>query len=214
MAAISTASPLYRQAFLHYLRTGTPIALSLKAAAEHPTPYYIWRTQGDDKVRPEHAANAGMIFAWDNPPSTGHPGEAVNCRCWAEDYYWIPNTGTVEPPLDPAYPELLFFPLSRFVSILRFILRPILDRQKITLTEEQAKNLARFDAKLPKNAGPIEVRIGKNGERIFSADVPANNIPGSYARYEKTVDSAGNTISYTKTTYAPDGSVVHTKTKY
>lgn len=25
-------------------------------------------------------------FSWDNPPSTGHPGEDYNCRCWAEPH--------------------------------------------------------------------------------------------------------------------------------
>ena len=50
------------------------------------TARYIWRTRGDGKVRPEHAANDGKIFAWDEPPSTGHPGQEFGCRCWAEPY--------------------------------------------------------------------------------------------------------------------------------
>lgn len=79
--------PLYRQAFNLYLRKGIPIHLSLKAAEENrPTTHYIWRTAGDDKVRPSHAANNGKIFAWDNPPETGHPGAAQHCRCVAEGY--------------------------------------------------------------------------------------------------------------------------------
>ncbi|MFW0777116.1 MAG: phage minor head protein [Rickettsiales bacterium] len=45
---------------------------------------YIWRTAGDDKVRPSHAANDGKIFEWDNPPPTGNPGDAPGCRCIAE----------------------------------------------------------------------------------------------------------------------------------
>ncbi len=77
----------YRKAFIQYLRKGTAIDISLKAAAnEHATTHYIWRTQGDDKVRASHAANNGKIFAWDNPPETGHPGEDYNCRCTAEPY--------------------------------------------------------------------------------------------------------------------------------
>lgn len=52
----------------------------------HVTTHYIWRTQGDGKVRPEHAANNGKIFAWNDAPSTGHPGEDFHCRCWAEPY--------------------------------------------------------------------------------------------------------------------------------
>lgn len=45
--------------------------------------HYIWRTQDDDRVRPPHAANDDKVFSWDKPPTTGHPGEDYNCRCWA-----------------------------------------------------------------------------------------------------------------------------------
>ena len=77
----------YRKAFNLYLRRGSPIELSLKAALqEHPTTHYIWRTRGDNKVRAAHAANNGRIFSWDNPPITGHPGEDYGCRCWAQPY--------------------------------------------------------------------------------------------------------------------------------
>ncbi len=47
---------------------------------------YVWRTAGDHKVRPEHAANNGRVFSWDAPPPTGHPGDGFNCRCRAEPY--------------------------------------------------------------------------------------------------------------------------------
>jgi hypothetical protein len=57
-------------------------AAEIKAANNHV--FYIWRTHGDDKVRPSHAANDGRIFALYNPPATGNPGEDFNCRCWAE----------------------------------------------------------------------------------------------------------------------------------
>ena len=45
--------------------------------------------RGDGKVRPSHAANDGRVFAWDDPPPTGHPGEDYGCR-WAEPY--VPDT--------------------------------------------------------------------------------------------------------------------------
>jgi len=51
---------------------------------DHISTHYIWRTRHDDKVRPEHAANDGKVFAWDSPPPTGNPGEAFGCRCWGE----------------------------------------------------------------------------------------------------------------------------------
>ncbi|BDP42912.1 hypothetical protein DAETH_28810 [Deinococcus aetherius] len=45
--------------------------------------HYVWRTASDSRVRPEHKARNGKVFAWDRPPSDGHPGEPFNCRCVA-----------------------------------------------------------------------------------------------------------------------------------
>lgn len=45
---------------------------------------YIWRTSGDERVRPSHEALEGRRFRWDEPPDEGHPGEPINCRCVAE----------------------------------------------------------------------------------------------------------------------------------
>ncbi|MGV0818619.1 minor capsid protein [Martelella sp. AMO21009] len=78
-------SRAYRLAFEQYLRYGTAIRLEGKAE-EHSTTHYIWRTQEDDRVRPSHRANNGNIYAFNNPPATGNPGEAYGCRCWAEPY--------------------------------------------------------------------------------------------------------------------------------
>jgi len=160
-------------------------------------------------VRPEHEANDGKIFVWNDPPPTGHPGDEIGCRCWAEPY----GGAIDDPPLEPVYPELLFLPLFRFGRLLGAMLRGFSDINAGTLTENQARNLGRFDQKLPKGAGEIQILKGEGGQRIFRADVPARNIPGSYARYEKIVDKAGNTVSYTKTTFAPDGNIVHMKIK-
>lgn len=44
---------------------------------------YTWITVGDDRVRPEHAERHGVIYAWDDPPEDGHPGEPYMCRCEA-----------------------------------------------------------------------------------------------------------------------------------
>ena len=56
----------YRAASARYLRTGAPIHLSLKQA--RPTPRYVWRTRGDEKVRVSHRRNGGRIFEGANPP--------------------------------------------------------------------------------------------------------------------------------------------------
>lgn len=47
---------------------------------------YIWRTSLDERVRPLHAQREGKIFSWDDPPSDGAPGQAINCRCVAQAY--------------------------------------------------------------------------------------------------------------------------------
>lgn len=45
---------------------------------------YVWRTVRDNRVREEHEALDGDSISWDSPPADGHPGEAVNCRCYAD----------------------------------------------------------------------------------------------------------------------------------
>lgn len=45
---------------------------------------YIWRSQDDAKVRDSHAEYDDQVFRWDQPPAGGHPGQAHNCRCYAE----------------------------------------------------------------------------------------------------------------------------------
>ncbi|MEM9717039.1 MAG: glycosyl hydrolase 108 family protein [Pseudomonadota bacterium] len=78
----------YRSAFFLYLRKGLSIEQSVRASVHkkqtQSTTHYIWRARDDDKVRSSHSANNGKVFAWNNPPETGHPGEDFNCRCWAE----------------------------------------------------------------------------------------------------------------------------------
>lgn len=72
---------------------------------------YIWRSQDDAKVRDNHAAYDDRAFRWDDPPTSGHPGEAHNCRCYAEPVLpgvqsnvvladFAPTAGDV-PALDP-----------------------------------------------------------------------------------------------------------------
>ena len=74
----------YREAFVQYLRKGTPIRFETKNTK--PTTHYIWRTRRDGKVRSSHAEREGQIFSWDDPPQGGHPGEDYGCRCTAEPY--------------------------------------------------------------------------------------------------------------------------------
>jgi len=45
---------------------------------------YKWRGALDERERDEHVAREGQEIPWDEPPWDGHPGEPINCRCWAE----------------------------------------------------------------------------------------------------------------------------------
>jgi len=44
---------------------------------------YIWQTMRDDRVRRLHQERQGKVFRWSDPPSDGHPGYPINCRCHA-----------------------------------------------------------------------------------------------------------------------------------
>jgi SPP1 gp7 family putative phage head morphogenesis protein len=58
---------------------------------------YFWRTMEDDRVRKEHEELDGQEFEWDDPPEEGHPGEPIECRCFAE-----PNFETMQDDLGGA----------------------------------------------------------------------------------------------------------------
>lgn len=44
---------------------------------------FIWRSQDDARVRPEHQGFDDHQFFWKTPPEDGPPGEAYGCRCSA-----------------------------------------------------------------------------------------------------------------------------------
>lgn len=81
------------------------------------------------------------------------------------------------------------------------------------LSAEQAANYARYTRKLPSGAGDTTIERLPDGSVRFSTDVPGR-VPGSYARYIKTVDSSGNTVAYVKDTYDPAGKLVSSKDKF
>ncbi len=64
---------------------------------------YRRRTVGDENVRPEHARLEGQEFDWDNTPKEGHPGEAPNCRCWAEAFEYDRVEKANPKPVDHAF---------------------------------------------------------------------------------------------------------------
>jgi SPP1 gp7 family putative phage head morphogenesis protein len=45
---------------------------------------YTWRGAMDERERDEHVAREGQVYSWDDPPDDGHPGQPIQCRCYAE----------------------------------------------------------------------------------------------------------------------------------
>jgi RHS repeat-associated protein len=81
----------------------------------------------------------------------------------------------------------------------------------VSLTAKQASNLARFEKSLP--AGNTGTAVDALGDGVvFTSTVPGN-VPGSQAVYQKTVDAAGDTSSFLKTTIDAKGNVIHIKDK-
>lgn len=63
---------------------GNAAAYAMQESQQHAgVKHYVWYSAGDNRVRPEHQARDGKQFSWDNPPSDGHPGQAIQCRCVA-----------------------------------------------------------------------------------------------------------------------------------
>ena len=44
---------------------------------------YLWVGAMDERERQSHKDNEAESFSWNDPPSTGHPGEEIQCRCFA-----------------------------------------------------------------------------------------------------------------------------------
>ena len=82
-----------------------------------------------------------------------------------------------------------------------------------SLNDAQGANYARYVSKLPSGAGRTSITELSNGSVRFSSNVPGR-VPGSFANYAKTVDAAGDTTGYVKTTYGPDGEVISVKNKF
>ena len=61
---------------------------------------YIWRTVQDEAVRDTHAELDGTRQSWDSPPSVGHPGEDIQCRCVPD-----PVVGNVIPGASRQVPQ-------------------------------------------------------------------------------------------------------------
>lgn len=59
------------------------------AAKEMGVTHYRWKTCRDRRVRDIHRARNNRVYAWAEPPSDGHPGQPIRCRCLAAP--WPPD---------------------------------------------------------------------------------------------------------------------------
>jgi len=79
------------------------------------------------------------------------------------------------------------------------------------LSPAQLANLSRHVKRMPAGLQTVITR-GADGTIHLITKVPGR-VPGSFAEYDKVVDVTGKTIDVIKTTYAPNGSIVHIKHK-
>jgi hypothetical protein len=77
----------------------------------------------------------------------------------------------------------------------------------------QTANIDRFLKKIPANARDDVQLTNLPNEGVAAQASSAGRVPGSKAVYEKQIDVTGKTIQYTKTTYGPDGGIIHVKDK-
>jgi hypothetical protein len=74
-------------------------------------------------------------------------------------------------------------------------------------------NYSRFISKIPANSKASSTfQLLDDGNYLFQASSPGK-VPGSSALYQKWVNPQGETFKMLKTTYAPDGSIIHIKPK-
>ena len=65
---------------------------------------YRWSTVKDSRVRQTHQDLEGMEFLWERPPSEGHPGEPIQCRCTALAIIRPGRSRAPKPPPEPKPP--------------------------------------------------------------------------------------------------------------
>ncbi|MEM7616895.1 MAG: phage minor head protein, partial [Pseudomonadota bacterium] len=147
--------------------------------------HYIWHTQADELVRNSHAPNHGQVFAWDNPPPTGHPGEDYNCRCTPIPFS-PPALGIDDPPIEPSFiiEKLIIGGIiakvaNKAATAIGAAVAKIKKKKNPKeisvndLNKLEQENLKRFNKKLPKNAKETKITRLPNSNTVFEADVPA-----------------------------------------
>lgn len=143
---------------------------------------YIWRSQGDDRVRAAHRENNGQVFAWSSPPPGGHPGQDWNCRCVAEpviDPQEIPEGAVCDILTGDRLSEV--FPgadRDRLTQVAREI-----DLQIVTARLNSPERLAHFFAQ-------VLQEVGQRMRLVESLDYPAERLGRSFSYFRRNPDEA------------------------
>jgi RHS repeat-associated protein len=90
---------------------------------------------------------------------------------------------------------------------------PAVKAEATVLEGAVESNFNRFVSKVPANSkASASYELLEDGNYLFQATSPGK-VPGSSALYQKWVNPQGETFKMLKTTFAPDGSIIHVKPK-
>jgi len=196
---------------------------------------YIWRTVGDERVRPSHALNDGKIFTWGDGED---PGEAFGCRCSGE-----PILEDAGQPIIQANPLGWTAAIAAAIARRAAILRRAGTRRAERAAEDAAKpkptpakpaeaprsptkpkpdiskrpnNVPKYWEKKPSDKGEgtkyVDPKNRGNEIRIQKGD-PNSKYPnqrGDYVRWKKDgqwLDKNGKPISGPEARKSPDGHI-------
>lgn len=165
---------------------------------------YIRRSQDDARVRAAYAENDDRVFAWDNPPAGGHPGEAWNCRCTAEpiiDPQNIPKGAVCDilmgDRLSDVFPDA---PSDRLGAIARE-----LDLRIVSGSLDSRERLIHFFAQMRMEAGRnarLEENLNYNPRGLRSTLSHFRDNPDDAERYGRTDEHPADRVSIANLAYA------------
>jgi RHS repeat-associated protein len=147
-----------------------------------------------------------------NPPSYN---EAQGGDHYETFYYDGPKVIGGSPPLIGGPAKILGSLMRlRGISNLRIFRLGGAKGVTTSLQGTVKSNYGRFVSKIPTNAkSSASFKQLKGGNYLFEA-TSSGKAPGSKAVYQKWVNPQGETYKMIKTTYAPDGSIIHIKPKF
>jgi predicted chitinase len=143
---------------------------------------YVWRSRDDARVMSTHAEYDDQTFSWSDPPSGGHPGQGLNCRCTAEpiiDLESIPEGGVCDiltgDRLASVFPDA---DADRLAQIAREI-----DLQIVAARLDNPNRLAHF-------FGQVQQEVGLGLRLVESLDYPPDRLGVPFRYFRRHPDEA------------------------